>query len=70
MHFFDLALSKDPNHFTSLIRLGDALVIAGDYERALKHYKQEYALDARKRYTHIPEMIRKLSGEFELKSMK
>ena len=70
VHFFDLALSKDPNHFTSLIRLGDALVIAGDYERALKHYQQEYALDARKRYTHIPEMIRKLSGQFELKSMK
>jgi len=70
VHFFNMALSKDPNHFVSLIRLGDALVIAGDHAGALKHYMKEYSLDPRVRFTHLPEMIKQLSGQFALKNMK
>ncbi len=68
--FFEFGLQKNPNHTTSLLRLGDAYVIAGDFDKALAHYRKEYSLPARVRFTHLPEMIKQLSGEFELKHMK
>jgi len=68
--FYELALKKKPDHFTSLLRLGDAYVIAGQFKEALAHFKAERALPARARFTHIPHMIKLLSGEFELKDMK
>lgn len=68
--FFEFGLQKNPNHTTSLLRLGDAYVIAGDFDKALSHYRKEYSLPARVRFTHIPEMIKQLSGEFKLTNMK
>ncbi len=68
--FFEFGLEKNPNHTTSLLRIGDAYVIAGEHDKALAHYKKEYRLPARVRFTHLPEMIRLLSGQFPLKNMK
>ena len=68
--FYEKALKHNPEHLTSLLRLGDAYVIAGQHEKALKHFKKERALDARAKFTHIPHMIKVLSGGFELKDMK
>lgn len=68
--FFNMALEKNPTHLSSLLRLGDAYVIAGQYEDALKHYQKERALPARGKFTHIPHMIKTLSGNFELKDMQ
>lgn len=68
--FFEFGLKQNPNHTTSLLRLGDAYVIAGDFDKALAHYKKEYSLPARVRFTHLPEMIKVLSGKFDLKNMK
>ena len=68
--FYDMALKANPKHLVSLLRLGDAYVIAGQYEDALAHYKKERALPARARFTHIPHMIKLLSKEFEFKNMK
>lgn len=68
--FFEFGLNKNPAHTTSLLRLGDAYVIAGDFDKALKHYEKEYSLPARVRFTHLPEMIRLLSGKFALTNMK
>lgn len=70
LSFYDKALEEDPEHFVSLVRLGDAYAIAGQYDDALAHYKKEGSLPARAKFTHIPHMIKVLSGEFELKNMK
>lgn len=68
--FYEMALKKNPNHLTSLLRLGDAYMIAGQYEDALAHYKKEWTLPARARFTHLPHMIKLLSNEFEFKDMR
>lgn len=70
LEFFNMALKRDPNHFTSLIRMGDGYVIGGHYKKALAHYKKERALPKRAKYTHIPMMIKLLSGKFEMMNMK
>ncbi|MBX2873914.1 MAG: YceI family protein [Saprospiraceae bacterium] len=68
--FYELALQKKPDHLSSLLRLGDAYVIAGEAEKALAHFKKERALAARAKFTHIPHMIKLLSQEFDLKDMQ
>ncbi len=68
--FYEFALKQNPTHLTSLLRLGDCYVIAGEFDKALAHFKNEWSLPARARFTHIPEMISKLQGSFELKNMK
>lgn len=68
--FYELALQKKPDHLSSLLRLGDALVIAGQKDKALEHFQKERALPARAKFTHIPHMIRLLSDHFELKDMQ
>ena len=68
--FYELALEKKPDHLTSLLRLGDAYVIAGYKDKALAHFKQERTLPARARFTHIPHMIRLLDDHFALKDMQ
>lgn len=68
--FFDLALKQNPDHLTSQLRLGDAYVIAGEYEKALRHFRKERSIPARAKFTHIPHMIKLLSKEFDLKNMQ
>ncbi len=68
--FFEMALKQNPNHTVSLLRIGDAYTVAGQYDYALRHFKKERSLPARARFTHIPEMIKKLGGDFTLKNMK
>ena len=68
--FYHFALEKNPNHLVSNLRLGDAYVFAGEYDKALVHYKKERSLDARKKFTHIPHMIKLISGSFKLKDMR
>ncbi len=68
--FYQLALEKNSKHLPSLLRLGDAYTIAGDYDRALAHFEEEWSIPERARFTHIPHMIRAFSGSFELKNMK
>ena len=68
--FYDMALEKNPAHLSSLLRKGDALVIAEKYDEALDHYRKERSLEARARFTHLPHMIKLLSGDFELIDMK
>ncbi|MDW3652107.1 MAG: YceI family protein [Bacteroidia bacterium] len=68
--FYEMALKKNPAHMSSLLRLGDAYTIAGEYDHALAHFKKERALAERARFTHIPHMIRLLSNSFDLKNMK
>ena len=68
--FYEMALDEDHNHMVSLLRLGDAYTIAGQFEDALAHYQKEWSLPARARFTHIPQMIKLLSGKFELEDMK
>ena len=70
VEFFELALKNNPSHMVSLLRLGDAYVIAGEYDKALAHYRKERSLPERARFTHIPEMIKQLSGNFTLNDMK
>ena len=68
--FYEKALSYNPNHMVSLLRLGDAYTIAGEYEKALTHFKKERSLPERAKFTHIPQMITALGGDFELKNLK
>ncbi len=68
--FYEMALKENPDHLVSLLRLGDAYVIADKHEDALAHYRKEWELPARARFTHIPQMIKLLSGEFDLVNMK
>lgn len=68
--FYQMALKENPDHLVSLLRLGDAYTIAGQFEDALAHYQKERALPARARFTHIPHMIKLLSGKFELADMR
>ena len=68
--FYEMALKQNPEHLSSLLRLGDAYTIAGAYQKALTHYKKEWCIPARARFTHIPHMIKMLSSEFDLKDMK
>ena len=68
--FYEMALKKDSKHLSSLLRLGDAYVIAGQREDALAHYQIEWSLPARAKFTHLPEMIKLLSGRFDLNNMK
>lgn len=68
--FYELALEKKPDHLSSLLRLGDAYVIAGEKEKALAHFKLERALPTRAKFTHIPHMIRLLGDHFTLKDMQ
>ena len=68
--FYELALSYKSDHLVSLLRLGDAYTIAGEYDKALEHFKKERSLPERARFTHIPQMIMALGGDFELKEMK
>ena len=68
--FYNKALKANSSHLVSMLRLGDAYVLAGEYDKALDHFKKEWKLPARARFTHIPEMISKLQGSFELKNMK
>ncbi len=68
--FFDRALKTNPEHLTSLLRLGDAYMVAGQYEDALAHYKKEWNLPKRARFTHLPHMIKVLGGAFELTNMR
>ncbi|MEM7298723.1 MAG: YceI family protein, partial [Bacteroidota bacterium] len=68
--FYEKALSYNPKHLVSLLRLGDAYTIAGEYDKALEHFQNERSLPERARFTHIPQMIMALGGEFELKDMK
>lgn len=70
LSFYHMALKANPEHLVSLLRLGDAYVIAGQYEDALSHFQKERALPARAKFTHIPHMIKLLNGEFDLKNMK
>ncbi len=68
--FYEKALEMDKKHLPSLLRLGDAYTIAGDYDGALAHFESEWTLPARARFTHIPHMIRALDGQFVLNEMK
>ncbi len=68
--FYEMALKQNPEHLTSLLRLGDAYVIAEEYKDALIHFKKERDIPARAKFTHIPHMIKVLGGDFELKNMK
>ncbi|MEM8890014.1 MAG: YceI family protein [Bacteroidota bacterium] len=68
--FYEMALKKNSNHMSSLLRLGDAYTIAGEYDKALAHYRKESTLPERARFTHIPHMIRLLSNSFDLTNMK
>lgn len=68
--FYEMALKKNSKHMSSLLRLGDAYVIAGQHDKALAHYRQEWTLPERARFTHIPHMIKLLSKEFTLAGMK
>ncbi len=68
--FYQLALDENSKHLPSLLRLGDAYTIAGQYDNALAHFEDELSLSARARFTHIPHMIKLLSSQFELKNMK
>ncbi len=70
LEFFNYALKKDPNHLKSLLRMGDAYVIGGHNDKALSHYKKERSLEARARFTHLPHMIKLLSGTFKMESLK
>lgn len=68
--FYELALKQNPKHLPSLLRLGDAYTIAGQYEDALQHFREEQSLPERARFTHIPHMIMMLGGDFEMKNLK
>ena len=68
--FYEMALKKNSKHLPSLLRLADAYTIAEQYDDALSHLEKEWALPARARFTHIPHLMKALSGEFELKNMK
>lgn len=68
--FYDMALKQNANHLSSLLRLGDAYTIAGQYKNALSHYNKEWSLPARAKFTHLPHMIKLLSGQFDLKNMQ
>ncbi|MEO9485754.1 MAG: YceI family protein [Ekhidna sp.] len=68
--FYEKALEYDPKHMVSLLRLGDAYTIAGEYEKALAHFKKERSLPERGKFTHIPHMIMVLGDDFQLKDMK
>ncbi|MEM7186138.1 MAG: YceI family protein [Bacteroidota bacterium] len=70
LEFYEMALAKKPGHLPSLLRMGDAYVIGGYYDKALGHYQKEYALKERARFTHLPHMIKLLSGTFHLTDMK
>lgn len=70
IRFFQLALDQNPSHLTSLLRMGDAYMVAGDYENALAHYKKEWSLAARAKFTHLPHMLQTITGGFELKNMR
>ncbi len=70
LEFYNMALQQNPEHLPSLLRMGDAYVIGGHYDKALAHYAKEYSLEARARFTHLPHMIKLLSGSFDLKNMK
>jgi len=70
LEFYDMALQMKPGHLPSLLRMGDAYVIGGHHDKALKHYKAEYDLQERARFTHLPHLIRMLSGSFNLTGMK
>ncbi|MEP1094667.1 MAG: YceI family protein [Cyclobacteriaceae bacterium] len=68
--FYELALKKNSKHLPSLLRLADAYTIAEQYDDALAHLEKEWALAARARFTHIPHLMKALSGSFELKEMR
>ena len=68
--FYEKALEYQSDHMVSNLRLGDAYTIAGEYEKALAHFKKERMLPERARFTHIPHMIMALGGDFQLKDMK
>lgn len=68
--FYELALTQNPNHLPSLLRLGDAYTIAEQYDDALAHFRKERSLPERTRFTHIPHMIKVLSGYFKLENLK
>ena len=70
LEFFNMALKRDPKHFLSLIRMGDAYVIGGHYKKALNHYRKERSLPERAKYTHLPHLIKLLNGKFDLTNMK
>ncbi|MEM7086721.1 MAG: YceI family protein [Bacteroidota bacterium] len=70
LEFYDMALKMKPGHLPSLLRMGDAYVIGGHHDKALDHYKAEYELEARARFTHIPHMIHMLGGSFNMNGMK
>ncbi|MDT7831771.1 YceI family protein [Flavobacteriaceae bacterium S356] len=70
LEFYKMALKRNPKHLPSLLRMGDAYVIGGYYDKALNHFKREHTLPERARFTHIPHMIKLLSGSFELNNMK
>ncbi len=68
--FYEKALEYKSDHMVSNLRLGDAYTIAGEFEKALQHFKNERALQERAKFTHIPHMIMALGGDFQLKDMK
>ncbi len=68
--FYELALKKNSKHLPTLLRLADAYTIAGQYDDAMKHLEKEWALPERARFTHIPQLMMLLGGEFDLKNMK
>lgn len=68
--FYEKALEYNPEHMVSMLRLGDAYTIAGEYDKALAHFKKERTLPERAKFTHIPQMIMALGGDFQLKDMK
>lgn len=68
--FYELALKQNSKHLPSLLRLGDAYTIAGEYDNALAHFKKERSLPERTRFTHIPHMIMLLGGNFKMENLK
>lgn len=66
--FFKLALSQNPDHVSSILRIGDAYVIGGYYKEAAEHFKKIY--EGRPRFTHYPHLIKLITGKFELKAMQ
>ncbi len=68
--FYEMALKQNPKHLPSLLRLADAYTIAGQYDDAMAHLKNEWSLPERARFTHIPQLMMMISGQFDLKNMK
>ena len=63
---YELGLKVDSNHTANKLRLGDAYVLAGQFDKAIKQYEKE--MPNYPKQTHMPEMLKLLRGDLMTKS--